>query len=191
MKAQPKRHEDATPKPAKRDRSCPQRQRRTFAEISQLSHNEVKVELLAVGLRPLELVPYVEHFGDGPNPRPPLEEHQRYDRTEHDRLMYSDDPFVRGRLAQQPQFDLLAGDRSRLHGFELDRYVESLSLSTIIKTLETFGAEHRLSRPPQRSWNDKDYRRELCTRLSQADHEDFVRESPVIESTIKRRRSTK
>lgn len=145
--------------------------RRTFTEIARLSHDEVKAELLSVGLKPLELIPFITYYGVGPNPNPKLEAHQRYDWTEHDRYMYADDPFMRDGLARQPKFDLLANDRNRLYSHELGRYVEALALDSIKKKLTTFGKE--TGRAPQRDWGDQEYRREMYSRISCAEHAAF------------------
>ena len=168
--------------------------RRTFAEIASLSHAEVKAELISVGLKPLELVPYVEHSSAGPDPRPRLEPHQRYDYTEYDAL--NDDPFaVEYKKNYRPvpnPFDAVTSDHFTLYGYELGRYVDVLPMSTITKKLETFRKDHRLSSTPQRTWGDPDYRREMWARLSHADHEAFIAASDGIMAArkIKKARST-
>lgn len=151
-------------------------ERRTLAHIAQLSHEEVKTQLLAKGLKPLELVPYISYEGTGPNPNKPLEPHQRHDWTEHDRIWYADDPLLNvSRNIPKPEpspFDTVTLDHWWLYGCQLDRYVDDLTLSMITKKLETFGKD--IGRTPQRHWSDQDYRKEMASRISQADHDDFV-----------------
>lgn len=142
----------------------PTTHRRTLAEISLLSVDEVRAELVAASIRPIEFVPMNDEiFFQYPQPR--LEAWQRYDWMAYAPI--ATDPFVLDFYTRNPQDDLRESWRKQLYEHELQTFVESLSRPQLMTQLKTVTVDDHFDRTPEPHWTIENYREELRGRLQE------------------------
>src|ERR1043166_4928260 len=98
--------------------------RKTRADIAKIPADQVRAELIAAGLRPIEFVTVNDEIFYA-YPRVRLEQHQRWDWAEYAPHAY--DPWVTDYYKRWPPDDLPTMWRNQLYDHELETYMASLS----------------------------------------------------------------